>query len=44
MDIIGKSDSNIQLASNDYLKTRFKTGSKRIAIIHEYLMNNYTDK
>jgi len=44
MDIIGGSDTNIQLASNDYLKTRFKTGSKRIATIHEYLMNNYTDE
>ena len=44
MDIIGRSDSNIQLASNDYLKTRFKTGSKRIAAIHEYLMNNYMDE
>jgi len=44
MDIIGRSDLNIQLASNDYLKTRFNTGSKRIATIHEYLMNNYTDE
>ena len=44
MDIIGRSDSNIQLASSDYLKTRFKTGSKRIATIHEYLMNNYRDE
>lgn len=42
MDIIGRSDSNIPLASSDYLKTRFITGSKRIATIHEYLMNNYS--
>ena len=41
MDIIGKSDSLIHLASKDYLKVRFSTGNKRIATIHEYLMNNY---
>jgi len=44
MDIIGKSDSNIQLASKEYLKTRFKTGNKRIATIHEYLMNHYREE
>jgi AraC-like DNA-binding protein len=43
MEIIGKSDSNIQLASKEYLKIRFKTGNKRIALIHEYLMNNYRE-
>lgn len=43
MDIIGKSDSNIQLASKEYLKIRFKTGNKRIALIHEYLMSNYRE-
>ena len=43
MDIIGKSDSNIQLATKEYLKARFKTGNKRIAAIHEYLMNNYRE-
>jgi len=41
MDIIGKSETNIQLASKEYLKVRFTTGNKRIAAIHEYLMNNY---
>jgi AraC-like DNA-binding protein len=44
MDIIGKSDSNIQLASIEYLKSRFKTGNKRIATIHEYLMKNYREE
>jgi len=44
MDIIGKSDNNIQLASKKYLKTRFKTGNKRIAAIHEFLMNNYREE
>lgn len=41
MDMIGRSESNKKLASNDYLRTRFSTGSTRIAKIHEYLMNNY---
>jgi AraC-like DNA-binding protein len=41
MDIIGKSKSNVHLASKDYLKLRFTTGNKRIAAIHDYLMNNY---
>ncbi len=41
MDIIGKSGSHLQLASKEYLKTRFTTANKRIAKIHEYLMNNY---
>ncbi len=41
MDIIGKSKTNIQLASREYLKLRFTPGNKRIANIHEYLMNNY---
>jgi AraC-like DNA-binding protein len=44
MDIIGKSDSNIPLASKEYLLGRFKTGNKRIATIHEYLMSNYREE
>lgn len=44
MDIIGRSDSNIQLASIEYMKTRFGTGNKRITAIHEYLMNNYREE
>lgn len=44
MDIIGKSESNISLASEDYLKKRFKPGNKRIAAIHNYLMNNYREE
>lgn len=43
MDIIGKSETNIQLASREYLRVRFSTGNKRIAAIHEYLMNNYRE-
>jgi len=44
MDIIGKSKTNIQLASKKYLKIRFTTGNKRIAAVHEYLMNNYREE
>jgi len=44
MDIIGKSETHINLASKEYLKTRFTTGNKRIATIHEYLMNNYREE
>ena len=43
MDIIGRSESNISLSSKEYLKMRFTTSSKRIATIHEYLMNNYRE-
>ncbi|HUT43085.1 MAG TPA: AraC family transcriptional regulator [Desulfobacterales bacterium] len=43
MDIIGKSETNVQLASKEYLKIRFTSGNKRIAAIHEYLMNNYRE-
>lgn len=41
MDIIGRSQSNISLASKEYQAVRFKTGNKRISTIHEYIMNNY---
>jgi len=44
MDIIGRSETNIHLASKEYLKMRFTTGNKRIATIHEYLMNNYREQ
>ncbi|HKJ41678.1 MAG TPA: AraC family transcriptional regulator, partial [Sunxiuqinia sp.] len=44
MNIIGRSDTNILLASDDYLKTRFQPASKRIAVIHEYLMNHFQDE
>ncbi len=43
MNIIGESDTNIQLASTEYLRKRFITGSKRISRIHEFLMNNYRE-
>jgi len=43
MDIIGRSDSLIHLATKEYLKTRFTSGNKRIETIHDYLMNNYRE-
>lgn len=44
MDIIGKSDSLELLTSEEYLQKRFTTNSKRIASIHEYLMNHYKEE
>lgn len=44
MDIIGRSDSLIHLASKEYLKVRFTNGNKRINMIHDYLMKNYKNE
>ena len=44
MDLIGRSDSLVHLASKDYLNTRFTSGNKRIATLHEFLMCNYRDE
>jgi AraC-like DNA-binding protein len=44
MDIIGRSNTNIRLASKEYLNMRFTTGNKRIEAIHNFLMNNYLEK
>ncbi len=44
MDLIGKSDSLVHLASKAYLQGRFTTGNKRMASIHEYLMRNYREE
>ncbi len=44
MNIIGQSETNIQLASNEYIKKRFSAINKRIADIHEYLMINYREE
>jgi AraC-like DNA-binding protein len=44
MDIIGRSETNIQLASKEYLKKRFTSGNKRIESIHQYLMNHYREE
>jgi len=44
MDIIGKSDSNIPLASEEFMRKRFTTGNRRIALLHDYLMNHYREE
>jgi AraC-like DNA-binding protein len=44
MDIIGKSDSNIPLASEEFMRRRFTTGNRRIALLHDYLMNHYREE
>lgn len=44
MDIIGRSETNVQLASKEYLQKRFTTNNRRIALIHQYLMNNYREE
>lgn len=44
MDIIGKSTSNIGLASEEYLRKKFNTSNKRIEAIHDYFMNNYRNE
>lgn len=44
MDIIGKSNSNISLASEEYMRKRFTTGNRRIAMLHDYLMNHYREE
>ncbi len=40
MDAIGKSSSNILLASEEYAARRFSSSNERITKIHEYLMSN----
>lgn len=44
MDIIGKSNSNINLASEEYMRKRFTTGNRRIGLLHDYLMNHYREE
>lgn len=44
LNIIGRSDTNIPLASREYIRKRLKPGNKRIVEIHEYLMNNYREE
>jgi AraC-like DNA-binding protein/mannose-6-phosphate isomerase-like protein (cupin superfamily) len=43
MDIIGKSNEFVFLASKEYINKRFSSKNKRIAAIHEYLMKNYRE-
>ncbi|MDR2469105.1 MAG: AraC family transcriptional regulator [Tannerella sp.] len=41
LNLIGKSTHWKPLASREYIKTRYMPSNKRIAKVHEYLMNNY---
>lgn len=44
LDIIGNSDSNIKLASEEYMRKQFKPANRRIALVHDYLMNHYREE
>ena len=44
MDIIGRSEAILPLASKDYINRRFTTKNKRISTIHEFLMKNYREE
>ena len=44
MDIIGKSESNISLASDDFMRKQFKPANRRIGLLHDYLMNHYREE
>jgi AraC-like DNA-binding protein len=44
IDIIGKSDTNISLASEDFMRKQFKPANRRIGLIHDYLMNHYREE
>lgn len=41
IDIIGRSENIVQLASKEFVNKQFSYKNKRIAAIHEYLMRNY---
>jgi AraC-like DNA-binding protein len=44
MNIIGESETNISLASEEYMRKRFTTGNRRIGLLHNYLMNHYREE
>lgn len=44
MNAIGKSKSNILLASDEYVTKRFKSTNERITKVHEYLMSNFQEE
>lgn len=41
MDRIGQSETHMSLASDEYMKKRYRPSNKRIAQIHDFLMANY---
>lgn len=44
LDIIGRSYSNIHLASESYMKGRFRPVNQRIEKVHDFLMTNYQNR
>ncbi len=44
LDIIGRSDTFLYLASEDYARSKFKSTNIRIKHIHEFLMKNYREE
>ena len=44
LDIIGSSDTNINLASEEFMRKQFRPANRRIALIHDYLMNHYREE
>lgn len=44
LDEIGKSETNILLASEDYIVRKFESSNERIVKIHEYLMSHLQQK
>ncbi len=44
LDLIGKSNDLIPLASKEYINKRFHSDNKRIQTIHEYFMKHYRDE
>lgn len=44
LDLIGKSNDLIPLATKEYINKRFYTDNKRIKTIHEHFMKHYRDE
>ncbi len=44
LDILGRSEAITVLASENYMKTTFRSGNKRMNMIHEFLMDNYREE
>jgi len=44
LDLIGKSNDLIPLASKEYINKRFQSDNKRVQMIHEYFMTHYRDE
>lgn len=44
LNIIGECNTNLQLASKEYLKGKFTSSDRRISEIHNYLMQHYKEE